>query len=217
MTPERPRLRRGAGPRPVPRPLPWLTLILVTGSLLVPALPGSAGALEYRREAVAAGELWRLATGHLAHWTPAQAGWSAAAFAVLGALCERRSRARFAACLGLAAVLIGAALWWPLAEVERYRGLSGLDSALFAGVAVMLVRSARAAGDRLSAAVAGGLALAFAAKTGVEWVTGGAFFAGELGPGVAPVPAAHVAGALAGALAFARPPARVVGIRPPRV
>jgi hypothetical protein len=95
-------------------------------------------------------------------------------------------------------VSLGVAVLQP--ELVRYAGLSGIVCALSAWLALDWMRSQWRAGARRAALLGGGLALAFALKVGFEWTTGTALFAGELAPGVVPVPLAHVLGAGLGPL-----------------
>jgi rhomboid family GlyGly-CTERM serine protease len=138
--------------------------------------------LELDREAVAQGEVWRLVTGHWAHWTPDHLLWDSLAFLVLAVLCETRiSRARLVATVLGSALAVSAAVWLALPEIERYRGLSGVDSALF----VLLAASLRSP--------LGGLALAaFLGKSAWEVWAGSTLFtaAGSF----VPVPLAHLIG-----------------------
>jgi hypothetical protein len=82
--------------------------------------------------------------------------------------------------------------------MATYRGLSGVDSALFALVTVRLGREAFF--DRqwrkltLVAIVAGGFAL----KVGYEFASGATLFVDSSAGGMTPVPLAHVAGAMVG-------------------
>jgi rhomboid family GlyGly-CTERM serine protease len=181
-----------------------LTAILCSLALLAFVLPGAEAVLAYDRTALAAGEGWRLLTGHLVHWSADHLLWDVATFAVLGALCEMRGRRRFALCVVAAALAIPAFLWWGLPGMERYGGLSGIDSALFALLgASMLAENWRRDGGR-AVALAAALAAAFAFKIGFELIAGQPLFAADLGPGVAPAPLAHCAGAAAGLLCAVR-------------
>lgn len=192
----------GAGIRPAPPlRLPWLSLALAGVALALHATPGSLALLAWDRAALEGGELWRLATGHWVHWSGGHLLWDASAFAILGAGCELRSRRRFALCVTGSALAISLALLAWLPALDACAGLSGIDSALFALLGVELVRE-RWPECRLRAlALCGTLCAAFAAKLGFELATGAALFVSQLGPGVAPLPAAHLAGALAGLLA----------------
>lgn len=121
---------------------------LAFGAAAALLVPSVTLALQYDRAAIVAGEWWRLITGHLTHWNGEHLFWDAAMFVVLGAILERRSRRHFVACLIASTIAISATVWLLHPELERYRGLSGVDTALFAMVAVDLLRDALRQGDR---------------------------------------------------------------------
>ncbi len=174
-----------------------ITLALAVTAVAVFLWPGAQPWLQVDRAAVAGGELWRLVTGHFTHWSLDQLLWDTAVLVALGAVCERRDRRRYLLALGLAAVAIPAAVavWAP--GVSTYRGLSGLDSALFVLLAVGLMREGRGE-ERRRWVLVTGLALAgFAAKVLYEQVSGDTVFVDGVA-GVVVVPLAHVAGGLAG-------------------
>lgn len=153
----------------------------------------SGGRLELDRAAVARGEVWRLVTGHWAHWTAGHLFWDSLAFFALAAACEVRiSRRRLLTTVLGSALAVSAGVWLALPEIERYRGLSGIDSALFVLLAVSLLRETRNPW--------GGLALAaFLGKSAWEVWTGSTLFiaAGAF----VPVPLAHLVGGAWGVIA----------------
>jgi rhomboid family GlyGly-CTERM serine protease len=167
-------------------------LALTAGAAAAFLVPGAARWLEYDRGAIAGGEVWRLVTGHFAHWSAEHLAWDVIAFVALGVLCERLSRARFLACAAGAAVTVSLALWWAMPGLDRYRGLSGLDSALFVLLAVSLLRQ----GDPRQGLAGAWALVAFLGKVVWEGATGGALFVHD--PGLTAVPLAHLAGALVG-------------------
>ncbi|HMB55075.1 MAG TPA: rhombosortase [Thermoanaerobaculia bacterium] len=141
-------------------------------------------------------EPWRLVTGHFVHWSDAHLRWDLAVFVGLGLACERHGRGRTAAALALAipAVAFGAPLLTPGLEV--YRGLSGLDAALFA-----LLAAHRLYGSPKARILGAAALLGLGAKVGWEVATGVPLFVPELAAdGVAVVPAAHLFGGAAGLL-----------------
>ena len=173
-----------------------LTLLAI-GILLV---PGASELLEYRRGAITSGEFWRAITGHLTHWNADHLLWDALMFAVLGALVERTSRRAFLVTCTLSAAAISATLRFCQPGLELYRGLSGIDSALFVFQAGWLVREALRE-RRCVAALLPTVALAgFAAKIGYELATGATLFVDSAAAGFAPLPLAHVIGAAVGLL-----------------
>lgn len=162
--------------------------------LALPALPAFAlgSWLELDRAAVARGEAWRLLTGHWTHWTLEHLLWDSLAFLVLATLCETRiPRRLFLATVAGSALAVSAGVWF-LPEIERYRGLSGIDSALFVLLAASLVRETRSP--------LAGLALAaFLGRSAWEVATGSPLFVEA--DGFVPVPLAHLIGGAWGMIA----------------
>ena len=183
---------------PAARRLPVASLLFVVLATALYALPGTAAWLQYDRTAILHGEVWRVLTGHLVHWSGDQLFWDGLALGFLGWLCEREEVASFLRCFVLSASLISLTLWFAAPEMATYRGLSGIDSALFALVAVRLGREAFL--DRqwskltLIAIVAGGFAL----KLAYEFASGATLFVDSSAGGMTPMPLAHVVGALVG-------------------
>ena len=99
----------------------------------------------------------------------------------------------------LAALLIPAAVWLACPELQTYRGLSGIDSALLALLAVGVLRDALRPGGRRAVAVAcAAVMLGFGAKLAYELATGAALFVDAEAAGFVPVPVAHAVGAAVG-------------------
>ncbi|MBX9788209.1 MAG: rhombosortase [Pirellulales bacterium] len=166
-------------------------------------VPGAAEWLQFDRGAIAAGEIWRIVSGHLTHWNGDHLLWDVLMFAVLGALVERTSRASFLATTVLSALAISAALWFLQPAQVLYRGLSGIDSALFVFQAIWLAREALSE-KRFAASVLPMVALAgFVGKVGYEYASGCTLFVDSAAAGFAPLPLAHVIGGLVGAAVLA--------------
>ncbi len=172
--------------------VPWLTLALAATSVAVQWIPGVSAALEFNRAAITAGEWWRLVTAHVTHFDGNHLAWDVAVLVALGTVVEPESRARTATALGLAGIAITASVGWWQPQFENYRGLSGLDCALFGVFAGRLLLNA-SPGARVAGAI--GL-LGAAAKAAVELKSGATLFA--IGATYAPVPLAHLIGLLAG-------------------
>ena len=116
------------------------------------------------------------------------------------------------ACLAAACVAIPAVLWRCMPGLSTYGGLSGLDSALFGLVAVTLLQEKARAREWAWVAGAGALLAAFIVKTCIEFATGAAVFV-SADDALTPVPLAHVAGGLVGALCGLLPPSSGVSSR----
>jgi rhomboid family GlyGly-CTERM serine protease len=187
------------------RRVPCVSLAAVLAAVVIQLLPGAAEAFQYERAAVAAGEWWRVLTCHWTHFSFDHFLWDVLVLAFLGALCELRSRKAFLACVAGAAVGIPLAVhaWRP--GLATYRGLSGIDAALFALLAVLVLRESLARGRRGWAAASGIAFLAFAAKIAFEMATATTVFVDSSAAGMVPVPLAHMIGAGAGLLTAALP------------
>jgi rhomboid family GlyGly-CTERM serine protease len=177
--------------------LPLWTAGLAGAALAVYGLgTATQSLLQYERAALLDGALWRLLTQHWTHWSPDHLAWDVAVFAALGAVCELRDRRRFLLGVGLAAPLISLGLLLAAPSLATCRGLSGIDSALFAVVA------ADWAGRGGHWRALGLLAMVlFLGKCVVESVTGMTLFVNATAASMVPVPLAHLIGFLCGLLA----------------
>ncbi|MET0094748.1 MAG: rhombosortase, partial [Sedimenticola sp.] len=142
------------------------------------------------REAIVAGEWWRLITGHWVHGDLQHLLLDTVGLFILSLLFERRAVWIYGAFLVAAMLLQDLMLLWWLPWIESYCGLSGLLNALLAGGMLLLWRDS---GDRLYLLV---LAAA-AGKIAVEISLGQALFSDTLWP---PLPEAHAFGLISGAL-----------------
>lgn len=160
----------------------------------VHAWPGAAEALQYDRGAIRAGQVWRLWTGHLTHWSWDHLVWDVLALVVAGVWAARLHPRTTAAVLLLGPMAISAGLWVGQPGMETYRGLSGVDTGLFAVVAAGVAWAAwrdRSWGWLAAMVVA---SLLFIGKLIDEWATGTTLFATSAGV-FNPVPLAHLLGA----------------------
>lgn len=164
--------------------IPWLT---VTTALLTLVLAGASlgGFAQYDRSAVLRGEVWRLVTGHFSHWSPSHLGFDLFAFVVLGAICERGDRRLFATVMMATTLAVSLFLLAFRADVETYRGLSAIDSALWMLAVFDL------GGRRPRLAVT--LSLLFLAKVMIESKSGALFV-----DGMTLLPVVHLIGAAVG-------------------
>jgi hypothetical protein len=122
----------------------------------------------------------------------------ALALGVLGWLCERQDVGRFLVCVVSSAVLIPLTLWIAEPQMTTYRGLSGIDSALFAMLAARIISEAIADKDWYRLTMPVFVAAGFVAKVGYELLTGVTLFVDSTAAGMTPVPLAHVVGGLVG-------------------
>ncbi|MFA6287958.1 MAG: rhombosortase [Opitutaceae bacterium] len=177
--------------------LPFATLMLAALAVAIHFVPVLGNLLEFDRAAVAHGQAWRFFTAHLAHFSDDHLRWDLLAFVLLGTMAERISRRGFLLTCGLSAAVITAGVWIAQPQFATYRGLSGVDSALFGFVLADLFVKGWREQHGFSMAV-GVIALAsFGGKCAFELATGGTVFVETCGA-FAPVPLAHLLGLAAG-------------------
>ena len=166
--------------------IPWVTLAVASSA----AAAWWAPILAYDRPAIARGEVWRLLAGHLAHWTPAHLVWDVLSFLMLGAFCEsERGHRSVASVILVSGLAISAFLFLGSPEVGEYRGLSGIDSALWCWAALLIAPR--------SLPVAAVLLAVFTGKALAEVVLAVTVFA-PLSSAVHVLPVVHVVGAMVG-------------------
>jgi rhomboid family GlyGly-CTERM serine protease len=158
-----------------------VTLGVGLTSVLVACAPGAGEMLQFHRAEILAGEFWRLASGHLTHWNMEHIQWDLLMFVVLGAACEIRNPRRMRCCLIAAAANVSLVVFFLFPSVDAYRGLSGIDTALFTLLAIDLMHDARL--DRKLAVATGGFLVGLAAKTAYEAFTGQTLFVNQQSAG----------------------------------
>ena len=155
--------------------------------------------LRLTEAAWATGQWHGLWTGHLLHYGFEHFAWDALMFIVFAGLLWKEERWRLWLWLFLAAPLISLSVFWVHPALSEYRGLSALDTMLyvryFLGALCVLSGWRRWIFALLPL-------LGLIAKIIAEYVSGAAFFVGDLGPGVVPLPSAHLVGSVLGLLWF---------------
>lgn len=188
----------------------YRTSLLLAGlTLLASLLPGLPAALEFDRAQIAVGQAWRLLTGHLTHASFSTLLLDLVVFMGLGMWCERLSRGRFLLTVGASMAAVSASILLTRPDIQIYRGLSAVDSALFALLCMTVFRQSRAEGRRAISLLSGLAGLAFLVKIVYEVMTESAVFA-SIGPDFVPLAFAHLVGAAVGlaVAALPRPAAR---------
>lgn len=160
--------------------------LLLALALAALNLPPWGEALQFDRSAIAGGELWRLVTGNLVHYSAGHLAMDLCVVLVAGAMLGRRAWAVAPA----AAIAVGLGLWAFCPEVEIYRGLSGVSVAMAAAAVLAEIVETRHPAFVL-------IGLGLVAKLAVECATG-RFIGTSIGEMGLPIPAAHVFGAAAG-------------------
>lgn len=106
--------------------LPVCTLSVLLMSLIGSLWPAAGGSLVYERQAILEGELWRLVTGHLVHFSSLHLAADLLVFGGAGLLIEREQGGRAAYLYLTTAGVIGCALLLFEPQLDRFGGLSGL-------------------------------------------------------------------------------------------
>ena len=175
--------------------IPRVTIVIATVAITIALVPALQDALVLDRGAVAEGQLWRIATGNLVHFSPSHLLYDLLVVTVAGAILERAGRA-IGGAVALSAVAIGIAMLLLEPGLESYGGLSGLAYTL----TVMLALESIAASGLTR--IAGGAMLALAlAKLWWELRSGSFLLVADADEAFRAVPVAHLVGAATGALA----------------
>jgi rhomboid family GlyGly-CTERM serine protease len=169
--------------------LPRITFAIFAGALFIAAAPALGELFIYDRERILAGELWRLFTGHFVHLSREHLLLDLTAFAIIGAIIERKQLPRFGLMCLIApgAISAGSLLIEP--HMHRYAGLSALSMAAFVFFALHQKQRAKIIL----------LALA-AAKIIFELTPNVSMFVTAASPEVRIAATSHLLGALVGAL-----------------
>lgn len=165
-------------------------------AIVIQCLPAVGEALQWQRSAKLPASLISALTGHLTHWSWDHLMWDLAAFVGLGLASIRVIPGRLTACLLVSAIIIPLeiALFQP--AFETYRGLSGIDSALFGLLTAGLWKQGKQGKLLASAGMIG-----FFGKSLFEFSTGDTLFVDRATGDFIPVSSAHLSGLIGGILA----------------
>jgi len=176
------------------------TLLLGAVAVVLFAWPGASEAVQLDRAGVGDGQWWRAITGHWTHWNAEHLFWDVLVFTILAGAAERASRAWMLTVVAASAVTITFAVLLFAPEIVTYRGLSGIDSALFVALAIRWLAARLRDRERVGAVVMAGALVAFVGKTLYETTTGTTLFVDTSSGEMIPVALAHLGGALVGVL-----------------
>lgn len=130
----------------------WPDALLLTALfLLLALLPSFTVLLEYRRDAISAGECWRVFTGHFVHLNMAHAIMNSVGTILVALIFPREiSRTRWWWLVLAAPVTISLGLWIKQPGLQGYVGFSGvLHGLLYLGVVRMLATAPALAASML--------------------------------------------------------------------
>ena len=165
-------------------------------------IPCAARALEYNRDLLVSGELWRIATCHFAHFNGEHFGWCLLATVVLGGACEVLGRRLFVVATVSSILLIPIAIFELEPHLHTYRGLSGIASTLFVLLLFEVLRRRLRQRAWVPFTAAAALGVAFVAKILLELRFSATVFVGNAHRPFDPVPAAHLCGVVVAAMAL---------------
>jgi rhomboid family GlyGly-CTERM serine protease len=178
-----------------------VTITIGLVALVCHAMPVLTPWLQYDRVLIGDGQWWRWLTGHLTHWSANHLAWDLLTFVALGVVCETQSKGRLAVAVGLSAVMISGGLWLWEPGMRLYRGLSGVDCALFTLMAALFWKNSRRSKSHSGALIAGCMILGFLGKTTLEVVTGQTYFVDSQASDFTPLPLTHLLGGAVGLVA----------------
>ena len=171
-------------------PIPAWSLAISGVAAAVFVAPPLQALLVYNREAIGEGEIWRLLTGNLVHFSAMHFVKDVVALLVAGLLIEIRRYRHFAMLCLISGALIGTLLYVAEPAVLVYGGLSGI---VVAAVTYLCLQGLREGGAYRWLCL--GALLGLAAKTVLE-LTLGVRLPGEESPGFILVPESHAVGAV---------------------
>jgi rhomboid family GlyGly-CTERM serine protease len=171
-----------------------ITLVVTVLAIVIGQSDSLTSLLDFHRHEQFA--VLKLLTCHLTHWSSEHLFWDVSMFVALGVICER------AAAKAYYATLLGSALFVPLSvmlsnpAIDVYRGLSGIDTGIFALFASISLSKSLKVSDKGSIVVFGAMLVLLWCKIGFEFWSGGVLFVKQVN--FEPVPVAHAVGALLG-------------------
>jgi rhomboid family GlyGly-CTERM serine protease len=174
------------------RRIPFITLAIVAGALLVASAPALQPFLIYDRDQIFTGELWRMFTGHWVHLSTRHLILDVCSLAILGWILETRNQSAFRNFILIAPWLISAISLLFARDMQRYYGLSGLATAAWTFLAAQIFLEQQSPWIPLA------MFAAAAAKILFELHCTASLFVSFNSPEIRVAVASHAAGALIG-------------------
>jgi rhomboid family GlyGly-CTERM serine protease len=176
-----------------------VTFVIAIASTAIATIPSWVSLFELDFAAVGDGQWWRVITGQLCHFNFNHFIWDWLVFCVLGMACERAGSKYYAGSLAAMCVVISLSIYWVCPGLETYRGLSGVDTGLFAWFVIDQSARRWRMGNRQYAGLWLLGLFALAAKMSWEAWTGSTLFVDS--DSFRPLVESHLAGGLVGVVA----------------
>lgn len=155
--------------------------------------------LEYNREKIIKGEFWRLFTCHFTHLSFEHWLWDIIMFVTIGFLSLKKEFKKSLICLILSSFIITFSVFIFMPHLNYYRGLSGIDSALFIFFIGILFFENLKEKNKKNIIFFNIIFILFIIKIIFEFKTNNAVFV-NFEKNTIPVPIAHLSGAVTGIL-----------------
>ena len=175
-----------------------VTIGLALATLLVFFLPDAEAVCEFQTGVTLLTQWFQVMTCHLAHWSADHLMWDLVMFVLMGAICEKQNRGLYSVVLVASAVLIPLMVVQLDPGIDSYRGLSGVDTALFGMAMWYLIGNASEDRNWWRVGLFSLLFMGMFAKIGFEYLSGSTLFAE--GDNFIAVPTAHLVGAVLGCI-----------------
>jgi rhomboid family GlyGly-CTERM serine protease len=177
--------------------IPWWSLGLVAVALLAQGFDGAADLLVYDRKGLAAGELWRLLTGHLVHFSAAHLVNNLLVVVPAVWLVETRYRKDTGPLLLAAASAVGIAVFVGATEIQQFGGASGISLAVLTYACMRGLHE-----NRRWRMVCGILLAVVCAKLTAEFFWSWGLLDWQANGNFVPVPLSHLVGTATGAALY---------------
>lgn len=173
-----------------------ITLLISAFVIIAPSAAELSGLMTIDLRNITLADSYRVFTCHLLHWSSNHLLWDLAMFTTLGAIAETNMPRRYRWTLVVSALLIPAGVVLHHPEMETYRGLSGIDTALFGLIVADLLGRRLIERNWKSAFWFSLLLFGLLAKMLAETLAGTNIFVSDTS--FVPLPVAHLIGAVIG-------------------
>lgn len=174
-----------------------VTTVLIIGAFVTFFCQSLSGILVYDRSLILSGEIWRLLSGHLVHFSKGHLLSDLLTFAVAGLIIESRRYPGFALMCIITAVGVGVASLLFLPDMHRYGGLSAIGISAITYLCLFSIKE-----NEPKRWVYLVILLLTVFKIIHEIATGQMLFASSDNTSIVPVPLAHLTGIIVAILFF---------------